>query len=655
MPKDRVCMKSASFLIRASCLLVLACSSTPQLARWEFIGGPYAQTISTVFVDEHNKSHLLAGLTTGDVYSSMNEGLTWTKLSTIQARTSISRFIQHPDDVRRFFAATDSGLFVSTNTGIGWAEIAVDHSSSGASRSLAIDPYNAKVMYTGIASHGIYKTTDGGDSWRPSNNGLDSLSLTKSDVHDIKIDPLRPDNLYAAMGGIGVVRSTDGGTSWTKLTSIIGSGGITPTSIVINAKSPNTLCFGMEAGSIYRSVDGGQVWSPTRFGTGSNRPVNLVTHPTNPDVLYAGTENDLLASTDFGITWKSIANELPRVATSLTVSPGGPQPALYAYGEGIGLSRSTNNGVTWIPTQSPLGGSTVTAIAGNKRGDRLYAVVGASVHRWTPPDQKWTSASSGLTGGPISSITINTDSSSIIHVGTETGICGTMDGGASWSAGSQQLRGKTIGLISAHPIFATRILVNSENELFVSTNTGGTWNPAKPLNDRHRVHSFTYSPHDAGLVFGATTSSGVIMSTNGGLSWESSRYGLTSNDLRAITLDDKDKQTIYAWTTYAEGYRSTNQGLVWDRYSSPWQTREHVYIIFDRYNPSEALALVGTRELYYSRSGGGTWFAIPTDTLRGEMASAYWNSNTASLYVGIRQVGVYRMVLKEYLRRLFEE
>jgi photosystem II stability/assembly factor-like uncharacterized protein len=635
--------------------LFISCSSSPQLARWEYTGGPYAQNISTVFVDEHNTSHLIVGLTTGDVYSSMNEGQTWTKLSTIRTGTSISRFIQHPDDVRRFFAATDSGLFVSTDAGISWAVIAVRPSSMVTSHTLVIDPYNTKIMYTGIAGRGIYKTTDGGESWRPSNNGLDSLSLIKSDVPDIKIDPLRPDNLYAAMRQIGVVRSTDGGASWTKLTSIIGSSGIAPTSIVLNARSPNALCFGMEAGSIYKSVDGGQAWSPTRFGTGGNRPVNLVVHPTNPDVLYAGTENDLLISTDFGTTWKSIANELPHVATSVAVSPGKPHLTLHAYGEGIGLSRSTNNGGTWILTQAQLGGSTVTAIAANKRGDRLYAIVGASVHQWTPLVQKWTSASSGLTSGPISSITINADSSSIVHVGTETGIFGTMDGGASWSAGSQQLRGKSIGLISAHPIFSTRILVNSKNELFVSTNTGATWNPAKPINDRHHVRSFTYSPNDAGLVFGATTSSGVIMSTNGGLSWESSRYGLTSNEVSTITLDDKDKLTLYAWTGQGEGYRSTNRGLVWDRYSPPWQTGEQVHIAFDRYNPSEILALVGTRELYYSRSGGGTWFAIRTDTLHGEMASAYWNSNTASLYVGIQQAGVYRVVLKEYLRKLFEE
>lgn len=650
-------MRSVRLLTPASCLLLFACSSAPQLARWEFTGGPYAQNISTVFVDEHDPSHLLAGLTSGEVYSSVNEGLTWTKLSTIHTGASISRFIQHPDDVRRLFATTDSGLFVSTNTGIGWARMVIDLSFGAASRSLAIDPYNAKVMYAGVSNHGIFKTADAGQSWRPSNSGLDSLSLIKSDVHDIKIDPLRPDNLYAAVRGIGVVRSTDGGASWTRLTSIIGSSGIAPTSIVLNARSPSILCFGMEAGSIYRSVDGGQTWSPTRFGTGSNRPVSLVVDPTNPDVLYAGTENDLLISTDFGTTWKSIANELPHVPTSVAISPGKPHATLHAYGEGIGLSRSTNNGGTWVPAQVQLGGSTVTAIAGNRRGDKVYAVVGASVHRWTPLLHQWTSASNGLTGGPISSITINADSSSIVHVGTGSGIFGTMDGGTSWSAGSPQLRGKSIGLIVAHPILATRMLVNSETELFVSTNTGATWNPAKPLNDRHRVHSFTFSPNDAGLVLGATTSSGVIMSTNGGLTWESSRYGLTSGELGAITLDEKDRRTLYAWTSNGEGYRSTNKGLVWDRYSPPWQPRERVHIVFDPHNPSEILALIGPHELYYSRSGGGTWFAIPTESegLNGEMASTYWNSNTASLYVGIRQVGVYKMVLRDYLRRLFEE
>lgn len=308
-----------------------------------------------------------------------------------------------------------------------------------------------------------------------------------------------------------------------------------------------------------------------------------------------------------------------------------------------------------METPAQPGGSTVSAMVGDKRGSVLFAAVGASVHRWTSVTRSWTSASNGLTSGSIASIAMNTDSSTVIHVASSTGIFGTLDGGSNWSSGTHQLRGKPINLVSSHPIFATRVLANTGNEVFVSTNIGVTWDPAKPLNDRHSVRSFTYSPNDAGLVLGATVNTGAIISTNGGLSWEASRYGLESKQLDAITLDDKDKLTLYAWTDGGEGYRSTDKGLVWDRYSPPWQTGEQAHIVFDRYKPSEVVALVGVNQLYYSRSGGGTWIRIPCDPLQGEITSTMWNSNTAALYVGIKDIGVYRLILGGYLKQLFDE
>ncbi|MEK9138956.1 MAG: hypothetical protein AAB393_17695, partial [Bacteroidota bacterium] len=440
-----------------SCIFIFSCSSTPQLGKWQFTGGPYAQNISTVFVDEHNKSHLLVGLTSGEVFSSINEGVSWNKLSAIEPGNAIHRFIQHPEDPRRLYAATDSGVFISTNAGMNWSELVIDsiHTRTS-SRILAIEPYNTQVMYAGLTGRGIYKTTDGGRSWHTGNSGLDSLALMKSDVFEIRIDPSKPDNLYAAFREIGVVKSTDGGTSWVKLTSIMGSSGVAPTSIVVNPKTPSMLCFGMEAGSIYKSVDGGQTWSPTRFGSASSKPVSLALHPANSNTIYAGTENDLLVSTDFGTTWKSIANELPHVATSLVLAPGEPHPTIYAYGEGIGVRRSTDNGASWQSRDTKLGGSTVAGLAVSKRGNAVYAVSGSSVHKWTVETNRWISASNGLTGGAISSLTIDTDTSAIVHVATTTGVFSTADGGNSWSPGSPQMRGKSIGFIATHPIFATR-------------------------------------------------------------------------------------------------------------------------------------------------------------------------------------------------------
>ncbi len=649
-------MKYPGLLSSVSCLLLLACSSSPQLIKWEFTGGPYAQNISAVFVDEHDTSHLMAALATGDVYSSKNGGISWARLSTLPANTAIRRFIQHPDEPKRFFVATTTGVFLSTNAGENWNPVTIDLASSNPqSYILAVEPYNTQVMYTGLTGRGIYKSTDGGISWKAINGGLDSLSLLKSDVYDIVIDPSKPDNVYAAVGGIGVVKSTNGGGSWTTLTSIIGSGGVAPTSIVQSRKSPAVLCFGMEAGSIYKSVDGGQTWSPTRFGSGNNSPVCLLVDPVHSEVLYAGTENDVSMSTDFGTTWKSVANELPHVATAIAIASGEPNPTLYAYGEGIGLSKSTDAGSSWSTMQVHLGGSTVSAMAGNKRRDVLYAAVGASVHQWNPQSRSWSSASNNLTGGAIASIAVATDSSSNVYAATANGIFSTSDGGNSWRAGSPQMRGKSVSLIATHPIFTTRILAETQSELFASTNKGVTWTPTRPLDDRYRVRSFTFSNTNAGVVLGATERSGVILSTNGGLSWERNQYGLESNDLTTVTFDEEDKQTFYAWTVRGTGFRSTNKGLVWDRYATPWQPGDQVSIAVDRYKPSDVVAFIRPDRFYYSVSGGARWFSLPVDSLLGDVAATYWDSERGWFYVSVKNLGVYRIVLREYLKEVFEE
>jgi hypothetical protein len=86
---------------------------------------------------------------------------------------------------------------------------------------LIMHPTNSKILYAaagnlawGILHEGeagaIYRTTDGGETWVPKNNGLMSL-----DVRSLAIDPTNPDVIYAGLGeGAGIYRSTDGGETW---------------------------------------------------------------------------------------------------------------------------------------------------------------------------------------------------------------------------------------------------------------------------------------------------------------------------------------------------------------------------------------------------------------------------------------------------------
>ncbi len=647
--------KSSACVPLLLALLASGCTSSREIPRWEYTGGPYAQEIAAVTINTHDGS-LLAALTSGEVFTSTNEGSTWKKFSLVRSNTAVNRLIQDPHNISRFFAVTDSGIFISTDAGLHWTATAIGNAPAHVtSRILAIDPYDANIMYAGTRGFGIYKTTDGGASWGTCNAGLDSLSVATSDVQDLVIDPLKPDRLYSAIQGIGVVASDNGGSSWTKVAAILGSGGITPTSIAIHPKTPGTFCFGMEAGNIYRTVNGGRTWSPTRVGTGSPGPVTMTVDPLHPEHIYAGTENDLLLSTDFGMTWKSIANTLPHVPTSIAVSEGQQHPALFAYGEGMGLRRSTDDGALWLPRYTGLGGSTVTAIAGDDSCRVLYATCRSSMHRWTPATESWTSVSNGLAGGPIVSMTVGADSGSIVHLATATGIFTTRDSGTTWIMGPRQLQGKQVTLISSHPTLVTRMLAGGEGEMFFSADKGATWEHAKPLRAKHDIRSLTYSPTNAALVIGAAVKEGIVTSSDGGISWRESGHGLPSADIAAVTLDDKDRKTLYAWTDQGEGFRSRDGGLAWDRYSPPWPVGGRVRIAFDRDNPSDVIALAGTDRLYYSRSGGGTWFPIPIEPAPGEFSAEHWDSQSATLYLGIKREGVYRLQLGGYLKKLFEE
>ena len=100
----------------------------------------------------------------------------------------------------------------------------------GRTKSIAIHPNDPLTLYIGTAQGGIWKTTDGGENWQDIGYGLESLAFGA-----IAIDPDNPETIYAGSGevcyffgyigfdGKGIYKSTDGGNSWTQITNGIGS------------------------------------------------------------------------------------------------------------------------------------------------------------------------------------------------------------------------------------------------------------------------------------------------------------------------------------------------------------------------------------------------------------------------------------------------
>ena len=251
------------------------------------------------------------------------------------------------------------------NTGLGWGTV----------DALAIDPTTSTTLYAAVEDFcktgdcpgvPLYKSTDGGNTWSNRLGGV---------VSALAIDPTTTTTLYVGGPG-GVYKSTDGADSWQAVNT-----DLTVTALAIDPKSPMTLHAGGGGysgggGRVFKSTDGGGTWSVTGLTNtyGFELDIDgLVIDPTTPTTLYARAHGGVVKSTDGGDTWS--ATGLPRTEDlrALAIDPLNPA-TLYAGMYGGGVLKTTNGGGTWNALKTGLTNLNVNALAIDPiEPRRLYA------------------------------------------------------------------------------------------------------------------------------------------------------------------------------------------------------------------------------------------------------------------------------------------
>ncbi|MGE5813408.1 MAG: VPS10 domain-containing protein, partial [Acidobacteriota bacterium] len=255
-----------------------------------------------------------------------------------------------PADAQRFFSA------------LRWRSIG----PARGGRSIAVAGSSSRPLeyYFGATGGGLWKTTDGGQTWRP----IADQGLKSSSVSAVAVAESNPDVVYVGMGetelrgniiqGDGIYKSTDGGKNWThtglERTLAVARIRINPSNpdIVYVAALGDPYSPTPDRG-VFKSADGGKNWKRTLFRDEKTGAVDLVMDPKNPSVLYASL-------------W-----EVYRTPHSL--SSGGP---------GSGLFKSTDAGETWTEiTRNPglpkgIVGKSGVAVSGAD-SNRVYAIIEA--------------------------------------------------------------------------------------------------------------------------------------------------------------------------------------------------------------------------------------------------------------------------------------
>ncbi len=275
------------------------------------------------------------------IYRSDDGGRTWEHLG-LRDGQQIPALTVDPIDPDRLFAAVlghpygpnpERGLFRSTDGGRTWTKVLSKDENTGA-YDVDLDPSDPRVVYASLweqrqgpweydnayggAQGGLYKSTDGGDTWQQLTNGLPEHVVQLN----LAIAPSDPTRLYAVLSttlespyesgeGLGFFRSDDAGASWYRVTTdarpvmLIGGGDLPMPAV--DPKNPD-IVYSTSIVTV-RSTDGGRTWKSIRGAPGGDDYQNIWINPHDPDIIFLASDQGAIITVNGGQTWSSWYNQ----------------------------------------------------------------------------------------------------------------------------------------------------------------------------------------------------------------------------------------------------------------------------------------------------------------------------------------------------------
>jgi len=315
--------------------------------QYRLVGPSRGGRVTTVTGVPSQPRTFYMGVASGGLFRTTDSGATWVPITDGKVPVGSTGSVAVADsDLNTIYLGTGSddvrsnvstgrGIYKTTDGGETWKFVGLYNAGQiGGVRIHPTDPNTAWVAAQGDAfkdnpDRGIFKTTDGGATWRKVLYLSDSIGAM-----DVELQPGNPSVVYAwlshlqrkpwtiisggpAKDGAGFYKSTDGGEHFSKITAGLPGDLVGKGNIGVSAASPNRVYALIEAkpgGGLYRSDDAGQTWTfmnvqPPQAASGMiQRPFyydTLGVDPTNADVLYAGAEG-FYKSTDGGKTFQTM-------------------------------------------------------------------------------------------------------------------------------------------------------------------------------------------------------------------------------------------------------------------------------------------------------------------------------------------------------------
>jgi photosystem II stability/assembly factor-like uncharacterized protein len=273
-------------------------------------------------------------LSVGDgIFKSTDGGANWSHVGLADVQ-QVGRLIVHPDDPDVVFVAglghpygpsEERGVYRTRDGGASWARVLYLDEDTGAIQ-VEFDPQDPDTVYASLWQHrdgpwenadftgpnsGLYKSTDGGETWRRIGEGLPGAAEGLGRI-GIGIARSNPERVYATVGareGAGIYRSDDAGATWQRVSTderVWGRPGDFG-EIRVHPANPDVVYAGNIAA--YRSDDAGESWTSIKGAPGGDDYHRIWIHPEQPQIMLFAADQGATITVNGGRTWSSWYNQ----------------------------------------------------------------------------------------------------------------------------------------------------------------------------------------------------------------------------------------------------------------------------------------------------------------------------------------------------------
>ena len=571
-------------------------------------------------------------VTPGDgVYKSTDGGRTWTNIGLKETR-HIAKIRIHPTNPDLVYAAAmgdmfgtnpERGVFRTKDGGKTWQRV-LYKSERASAVDLSIDPTNPNVLFasldqfqrfpwdetSGGPDSGLYKTTDGGDTWTEitRNPGLPKGVVGKIGV---SISPPRPSRVYAIIEAAdgGVFRSDDSGATWQKVSDQREQRPEASSYLHITADTQDPDIVYVQHVQVWKSTDGGKTFTAQSMQHSDHHALWI--DPKNNRRIIDGSDGGASVTLNGGFTWSTLDNQPTADLFGLAIDNQEPYWVYAAQNDNshIGIpSRTGDSAIAW-PANLNIEGGEGGQTAVKPDGSAVYACDRTAIVRYdrrtgeTPDISVWPEDEFGTPGKDVKyrfyysfPILLSPHDPNVLYTGAQR-LFRTANEGDSWEAISPDLTRNRVDMMQTIPgkpittrqsslfyVSLIRTIAESpldKGELWIGTddstvqvsrNGGKTWDNVSPkdLPEWTPITAIDVSPHDRGTVYLAADrhrmsdrTPHLYKTTDYGRTWQKTTNGIRENDFAYVIREDPVRPGLLYAGTETGAYVSFDAGASW--------------------------------------------------------------------------------------------